>query len=67
VLGGQLRQCELLEFQQAGGSRLGGVQAFLEAVVAGFERGDLRVPRIGVLPVGRGLGDLLFELLFEVG
>src|ERR1035441_2654314 len=67
VLGGQPRQRELLELQQAGGGRLGCVQAFLEAVVAGFECGDLRVPRIGVLPASRGLGDLLFELLLQVG
>jgi len=39
----------------------------LEAVVAGLECGDLRVTRIGVLPAGRGLRDLLFELLLQAG
>jgi hypothetical protein len=38
----------------------------LEAGVAGLEGGDLRVARIGVLPGGGGLGELLFELFFQV-
>src|SRR6266700_7434927 len=57
VLGGQPRQRELLELQQASGGQLGDVQALLEAVVT----------RIAVLPAGRGLRDLLFELLLQAG